>query len=317
MFKDPFLKWGGIFAVVFVVGYLTEDIIMTNVLGYYHCSQDPNPKTFIQKTVEYPESIYWEDNVYTGFNEKDRRLMIVNYLDGQHLKAMALNGDDGKVYVYTATEVDFDSFEFDKEKYKLQYEQYANLIIQKQKSYKDELFQLSNMELLDKVKQLNSKHEKLLLKINFTDNPAHEKQLIKENKALLAQKRKTRDVYVQKVMDSGLVFDAKTDMPLMNYTVRFQPVNLGELSSQYLYSDKVTITDNHTQEVIAYNQRIMHFFYKLFPDFVGRRLYYPHPVCGSDVYHRFDEKVFGFFAQISPPKHYYLMNNYLYNHYQK
>lgn len=285
MFKNKFLKWTSILIIVFTLGYLTEDMIMTNILGYYHCSQDPNPKTFIKKTVEYPESIYWEDNVYPGFNEADRKLMIMNYLDGKHLKAMALNGDDGKVYLYTAKEGDFDSFEFDKEKYKDQYQQYADLIMQKQQSYRDELFQLSNMALLAKVDELAEKAKKYNYSIPFSKDPEERKQLIKENKALLAQKRKTRDVYVQKVMDTGLVFDTNTDTPLMNYTVRFDPVNLGELSTKYLYSDKVTITDNRTQEVIAYNQRIMHFFYKLFPDIaLGNRLYYPHPVCGGEKF---------------------------------
>ncbi len=89
-------------AILIAIGVLlpTYDIIITNALGAYYCKADPNPKTFIKEKVEYPESIYWEDNVYPGFNEEDRKLMIMNYLDGIHLKTMALNGDNGKVYVY-------------------------------------------------------------------------------------------------------------------------------------------------------------------------------------------------------------------------
>lgn len=78
----------------------TYDIIITNILGTYYCSQEPTPKTLIKKKVEYPLSIYWEDNVYPGFSAEDRKLMIMNYLDGKHLQKMALNGDDGKIYVY-------------------------------------------------------------------------------------------------------------------------------------------------------------------------------------------------------------------------
>ena len=85
---------------ILILGALTYDIIITNILSTYYCSQEPNPKTHIVKKVEYPESIYWEDNVYPGFSKADRELMIVNYLDGKHLKTMALNGDDGKVYMY-------------------------------------------------------------------------------------------------------------------------------------------------------------------------------------------------------------------------
>jgi len=80
----------------------TYDIMITNILSAYYCLiSPPNPKTYIKKKVEYPESIYWEDNVYPGFSKEDRGLMIINYLDGVHLKTMALNGPDNKkVYVY-------------------------------------------------------------------------------------------------------------------------------------------------------------------------------------------------------------------------
>jgi len=93
-------KWVDRIVLVFLILLPTYDIIITNVLGAYYCNADPNPKTFIKKKVEYPESIYWEDNIYPGFSSEDRKLMIMNYLDGKHLQKMALNGDDGKIYVY-------------------------------------------------------------------------------------------------------------------------------------------------------------------------------------------------------------------------
>ena len=97
-------KIGLYFSIFLGVGlmlFLTYDIIITNILSAYYCNTSPNPKTKIIKKVEYPISIYWEDNVYPGFNKKDRELMIINYLDGVHLKTMALNGDENKkVYVY-------------------------------------------------------------------------------------------------------------------------------------------------------------------------------------------------------------------------
>jgi len=79
----------------------TCDIVVTNLLaGYYCLIAPPHPKTKIDKIVEYPISIYWEDNVHPGFCKEARAMMIVNYLDGKHLKTMALNGEDGKIYVY-------------------------------------------------------------------------------------------------------------------------------------------------------------------------------------------------------------------------
>lgn len=86
----------------------TYDILITNLLsGYYCLIAPPHPKTYIGKKVKYPISIYWEDNVYPGFNKEDRELMIMNYLDGKHLKMMALNGPDGKIYVYRAKEGEY------------------------------------------------------------------------------------------------------------------------------------------------------------------------------------------------------------------
>jgi hypothetical protein len=104
-----FRKLKRVLALVLVVGIigLTHDIIITNFLAYRICKADPNPKTFIKQTVEFPESIYWEDNIYPGFDEKDRLLMIRNYLDGVHLKKMALNSPDGTIYLYSASEQDW------------------------------------------------------------------------------------------------------------------------------------------------------------------------------------------------------------------
>jgi hypothetical protein len=95
--------------MLFTMGILalTHDIILTNYFAYRICKADPQPKTFIKETVSFPESIYWEDNVYPGFDEKDRLLMIRNYLDGVHLKTMALNAPDGAIYLFTATAADW------------------------------------------------------------------------------------------------------------------------------------------------------------------------------------------------------------------
>ncbi len=76
----------------------TYDIIITNILGAYYCAT--TPKAFIKETVEYPQSIYFEDNVFNGFNEQDIEYMMNNYLDGIHLKTLALNLPDGNVAIY-------------------------------------------------------------------------------------------------------------------------------------------------------------------------------------------------------------------------
>ena len=76
----------------------TYDIIITNILEVYYCATAP--KAFIKETVEYPQSIYFEDNVFNGFNEQDIEYMMNNYLDDIHLKTLALNLPDGNVAIY-------------------------------------------------------------------------------------------------------------------------------------------------------------------------------------------------------------------------
>jgi hypothetical protein len=109
----------------------TYDIILTNILGGYYCLTTPS--TYVNKKVEYPLSIYWNSSVTSGLNQDGRKLMIINYLDGIHLKKMALNGDDGKVYVYHLDKPMLEEIkkEFDSTKYKDVYDQYTMYVIDK------------------------------------------------------------------------------------------------------------------------------------------------------------------------------------------
>lgn len=135
-----------ILLVLSMVIYLTYDIIMTNIFSSYYCNQEPNPKTFINKTVENPISIYWEDNVYPGFTKEDRELMIINYLNGKNLKTMALNGDDGKIYVYSANENDYEKIiqnSIEQDIYK-KYQEYAKFVMQNEKVYTKETMPKTN-----------------------------------------------------------------------------------------------------------------------------------------------------------------------------
>ena len=89
--------------IVAVVLFLipTYDIIITNILGAYYCATAP--KAFIKETVEYPQSIYFEDNKQP-FTKEDVERMKRNYLDGIHLKTLALNLSDGNVIIFSFDE---------------------------------------------------------------------------------------------------------------------------------------------------------------------------------------------------------------------
>lgn len=58
------------------------------------------PLQVINEVIEVPGSVYWEDNVWPGFDEFGRNWMVEKYLDGKHLQSLALNGEDGNVYLY-------------------------------------------------------------------------------------------------------------------------------------------------------------------------------------------------------------------------
>ena len=199
------------------------DIVITNILGVYYCLlASPHPKTKIEKKVEYPLSIYWEDNVYPSFSKEDRELMIINYLDGVHLKTMALNGPENKkVYVYH-----------------------------------------TNQEEIKKIRQ----------KIRGIEN------VITYNKAFATEIMKTETIYTKKTM------------PKTNYTVTFNEIHLNVFARKFLYSDETKVIENNTNKVIAYNRRYIHFFYNIFPDFVGGRYYDPDAICGD--WYRYYLKVF-------------------------
>jgi len=269
-------------SVCFVL-FLTYDIIITNILSAYYCNTAPNPKTKIEKKVEYPISIYWEDNVYPGFSKEDRELMIMNYLDGIHLKKMALNGDDGKVYIYT------------KEVPKKEY-----------------------LKMSNKVSNIS----KEIKKLQTFPKDRQNKQYIKNINKLYKEKEALQN-RMQKLIDSYPVEEkefSKDTMPKMNYTVTFNEIKLNSFTSKFLYSDETKVIENNTGKVIAYNQRYMRFFYTLHPDIaLGNRYYWQEPMCG-DWWYGFDENVligkwslnsFGYsHHNISP-------NEFLYNKYIK
>lgn len=207
--------------------FLTHDIIITNILAYRICKADPNPKTFIKKTVDYPGSVYWEDNIYPGFDEKDRLLMIRNYLDGVHLKTMALNGPDGTIHVYTATEEDWRA---------------------------------------------------------RRGEPNYFEKLNVEAKA---------------IAERGITFTPET-MPGINFSVILSPVPLTSFQRRYLWSDEVRITDNTTNEVIAYNRRLMRRWYMIAPDFaLGNRYYSPETMCGYSSVIGFPYKIFNYLEKVN------------------
>ena len=212
------------FWILGILIFLFHDIIITHILAFKICRSDPHPKTFINKTVEYPESIYWEDNIDPGFDQNYRLLMIQNYLDGIHLKTMALNGPDGTVYLYTATRDDWQGSRDIK-------------TLKREGNYYDQL-----------------------------------------------------DIEAKIIADRGSTYTPET-MPQLNYKVVFNPVDLSPFQSRYLGSDEVRITENRSENLIAYNRRLRRKYYMIMPDMAGGHLYFSKPMCGQSSSQSFAEKI--------------------------
>lgn len=244
-------------ALITSITLYASDVILSNTLGAYYCAQEPNPKTYIKHTVEEPISIYWEDNVYPGFDEADSKLMVTNYLDGVHLQTMALNTPNGKVRVYS----------------------YANV----PQSYID-LFNESETvkkEMMAKEKVFNQargyKKEFGKYPPDFNQIRDAYLQVMNKNIELTKQIESARSE-----LDLIITETTRDQMSKMNYTVKTDEVHLSDLARKVLYSDEVKITDNRTKEVIAYNRKIMQLYSaSLLPDFQGGNYYVREALCGK------------------------------------
>ena len=254
-----------------------SDVILSHTLGAYYCAQEPNPKTYIKHTVEEPISIYWEDNVYSGFDEADSKLMVANYLDGVHLQTMALNTPDGKVKIYSYTNIPQRYVDLVKEGYE----------VSKEWKIRNDAADRAFEEAYD------SQHSKY--KEGYSRDSSPLKELSTAFREIDAKKMElTKQIETAKAQLTLVITETtKEQMPQMNYTVKTNEVHLSDLAQKVLYSDEVNITDNRTKEVIAYNRRIMQLYSaRLLPDVATGNRFYPHPLCGNAGMLRFDHNVF-------------------------
>lgn len=255
-----------LFALITSITLYASDVILSNTLGAYYCAQEPNPKTYIKHTVEEPISIYWEDNIYPGFDDADAELMVKNYLDGVHLQTMALNTPDGKVKVYSYANVS---------------QSYVDLVREGYMATKE--WKIRN-DAVDRAfeEAYDSKHGKY--KEGYSRDSSPLKELSAAFREIDAKKSAlTKQIEAEKAkLDFVITETTREQMPPMNYTLKTDEVHLSDLARKVLYSDEIKITDNRAGEVIAYNRRIMQLFSAaLLPDFQGGNYYVPKALCGN------------------------------------
>ncbi len=213
-------------ALLFII-FPFRRLIFYETLFYYYSR---SPLQEIHETVESPVSVYWEDNVWPGFDEYGRHWMVKNYLDGAHLKVLALNGDDGNIYLYRATIEDFTESRKILSEVERAEKDYENIHAAAMKSGtgKYDPIWVKSRQVRDAAKVLRWQH--------------YEPQ---------------RDKEVQHIMSKAEVYTSRKNLPPVHYLVRFDPLPLPWPLLDWLHGDRISIIDVQADKEIAFSRRYM------------------------------------------------------------
>jgi len=224
------------------------------------------PLQEIHQTVESPESVYWQDDVWPGFDAFGRHWMVDQYLDGVHLKVLALNGEDGKIYLYRA---DAETF--------AESERMRPARDQKRKEIE------AMKEAAMDVGRKGGNNQEMWERIRITEKEA------KEFGAYMEPRKRAQGG----IQDRVEVYDSPSQLPSMRYRVHFVPLdNLWREKGIY-HADQINITESATGKVIAYSRRYLGFSFWL-TDFSEQAPEYLHGPGDQRAY-EFDDKVlFGY-----------------------
>ena len=240
----------------------THDIIITQILGAYYCITDSDTKTYIHKTVEYPESIYWEDNVYPGFDVQDREFMITNYLDGVRLKRMALNAPDGKIYEYEFEDVP---------------QEYIDLVVEYRKILKKSKKKRKEFDEAFDNKENTPNQESTGKEWNILDN---KKYIVKTK---IRKYRKT-------LLLKETIFSNKKELPSYNYRVIYDLTSLWSIEKPFITATRMQIFDDNSK-IIANNKAYYAKAYNIYISSSGSE-YMSSDICGERYGNSFDDEVF-------------------------
>ncbi len=218
--------------VLFFVIFPFRRLIFYNILFFYYSR---SPLQEIHETVEFPMSVYWEDNVWPGFDAYGRHWMVKNYLDSSHLKLLALNGDDGKIYLYQADPETFS--ESDK---------------------------LHPEYMRVKLEIEEARKEAVTVGSSGSDNKAmwkniREREDVYKNN-LSKQYKDWREKEISQILDRVEVYDDKSDLPPIRYRVEFNLLQKSFLinnQNKILHADRISIVDTESGKEIAFSERYL------------------------------------------------------------
>lgn len=268
-----------IVALILLVFPFWRVIFFETIFLFYRLT----PLQEIHETVPKPLSVYWEDNIWPGHNMISRSWMIKNYLDGVHLQTLAMNGDDGKIYLYQANSETFSV------------SNKLRLVLERKKN------DIAALEL-----------EAITLGKSGGDNKglwkrirAMKKDLNKGVGEIFKQQYNTE---IDGIMKHAQVFSSKSKLPDMNYTVIFKPIeSLLSPLHDLIHADKITIVDNRQNKVIAFSKRYLAYA-GFISKFSGKQPMFDHRVGDLWAY-EFDNKVLFNYSTIRDECHSSELNN--------
>lgn len=248
-------------AVLLILGPFWRTLLCTFLFMFYRMQSLQE----ILQTIESPISVSWQDNVWPGYDENSRKWMIEQYLDGVHLKVLALNGGDKRIYLYRAEEQDF-------------IESKKAMAILKQ----------CEMDYSSYIKK-NQTHIKRYGKPIEGAGDHINKVLVPARTIAWHEYDRIKKEAIKRITDQEEIYDFPEKLPMMRYRVDFNIVETSFPASTLLHSDEIVITDVEKNTIIAFSRRYMAYgdwlsqFGGANPDF--------HQAIGDKMPYEFDDKV--------------------------
>lgn len=227
------------------------------------------PLQTISRTVDKPESVIWIDNVWPGFDEYGRHWMVETYLDGIHLKTLALNDGKGKLYVYRATPEDF--------------AQSAKLwpgVMEAKRKF-EELYQKAGRRITKEI--VPYQFDSLKKRDAF--------QKVHKQEAAAVLKRE--ESYPFTVGTSPAV-----DLDQFNYNVQFNPIPLSKWQAKFVWCDNLEIRNQQNNILIANNKRCLEYTPMTALTYQGGSPFEGGFRLGDERAYEFDDKVLFGYADV-------------------
>lgn len=221
----------------------TYDIVLIKIFGTYYRETTPQP--FLDVNFTKPISVYFQNNIspYTqkGLKICSRSLLFDEPIqNAAKINAVALNGDDGKIYLYY-----FDT---------------------NSSEYRDLSQKISEFYILrENERKARAKFNLVVSDRNNIGTKKHTDALDfwhKESNATSIAKRKIDELkeklLVEKVITS-------LEIEKLDYIVKLDQIDTNKFISKFIYVNEIKVIDSKASKLVGYNQHLYRHLYNIFP----------------------------------------------------